>query len=355
MKYRIVFVFFIITLICKNLYSQYPFPVKEYTDSLASLGDKIINGKSDFVRFEANEKFKNLLVFILSHDKAIEIDFSPVKNLSALAPEDNSFMIFSWVVPRTNQSFESFGILYAYNNRRKVYEIIELKDVKNTVTNAEKKTFRKGEWWGALYYDIITVKSRGRVYHTLIGWDGNNALSTRKVVDILSLSPMAQPTFGASLFSGFGKQQKRVVFEYSANTQMVLRYEKQTYYVEKKKKSKNTQKPPTSKTPHTSDGFKAQQNVDDNIKRKKKSALMIVFDRLVPLNPSLNGVYEFYIPETNIVDGFLYYNDRWNYIPDVDARNPIVPHDKLPQMQKDGHMPVSQRKVKTKIPPVNDN
>ena len=49
----------------------------------------------------------------------------------------------------------------------------------------------------------------------------------------------------------------------------------------------------------------------------------IVFDRLVPMDPSLVGMYHYYIPETNIFDGFTLENDRWVFMKDVDARNPL--------------------------------
>ena len=350
--FRKLVVFSLVICSLKVATAQFAFPVHQYTDSLRLLGEKMLTGRSDFVRFEANEKFKNLLVFMLSHDRAIDIDFSSVKNLSALAADDKSFVIFSWVIPRTNQTYENFGIVYALNERKKKYEITELKDVKNETTNADRKLFRKGEWWGALYYEIIPVVARGQKYYTLLGWDGNNAVSKRKVIDVLTISNMGQPSFGASLFSGYGKQLKRVVFEYSANTQMVLRYEQQAYIIEKKKKTKNKNKPPVPKSQITSDGFRAIQNDDPGVKRKRKSATMIVFDRLVPLNPSLIGVYEFYIPETNIVDGFLFIQDKWVYVPDIDARNPKNVNDQLPQMQKEGNTPVSQRRIRTKVPEV---
>lgn len=326
-------------------HAQYPFPLQAYTDSLKSLGEQILGGRSDFARFEANEKFKQLLIFMISHERGVDIDFQTVKNLSVQGPENRKFRIYTWVVPRTNQSYECFGVLLSWNERYKRHIITELKDVKASATNPERKVFRKGEWWGALYYEMIPVKSNGIQYYTLLGWDGHTATSTRKVIDVLSLSSTGQPTFGASVFTGFGKQMKRIIFEYADDTQMVLRYERQNYVVEKQKKSrKSKQKPPTSTTRITSDGFRALKSDDPKVKSKRKSATMIVFDRLIPLNPSLTGMYEFYVPETNIVDGFLFVKEKWLYVPDIDARNPITPQDNL--------TPGVRR---TKIPPVRQD
>jgi hypothetical protein len=335
-------IFFILITITTGIFAQFPFPLKEYTDSLAKLGEKIIGGHSDFARFEANEKFRQLLLFMISHDKAESIDFSEVKNLSVLGPDNKDFRIFSWVVPKTDGSFECFGISSGKNERRKNYQITELNDVKSVTTNAERKQFRKGEWWGALYYEIIPVRSNGIQYYTLLGWDGNNALSTRKVIDVVSFSPSGMPAFGASLFQGYGKQMKRIVFEYSDNVQMVLRYEKQSYIFEKMKKTKQKRSKTGSNIRKVSDGFRAIKSDKPDVRRRKKSATMIVFDRLMPMNPSLTGVYEFYVPELNIVDGFLFFNGKWNYIPDIDARNEPSSKDETKPVQFKQKVPVLQ-------------
>lgn len=325
--------------------AQYSFDLVEYTDSLKKLGEKILDGKSDFERFEANEKFRALLTFMISHGNATTYDFSSVKNLSALGNAEKTFRIFTWIIPKLDDSYECQGILYTFNERKKSFDIIQLQDVKYEVTNPDKKVFRKTDWYGALYYEIIPVKSNGTQYYTLLGWDGNNAMSTKKVIEVVTFNPTGQPTFGASLFTGYGKQPKRVIFEYSDNTQMVLRYERQAYTIKKKKNRKvRNPNPPPGQKELKSDGFRAITNEDEYYRIKRKSATMIIFDRLIPLNASLQNQYQFYVPETNIVDGFLFYKGRWQYVADVDARNAYRPQDDLPE-----------KKVRNKVPPLTTN
>jgi hypothetical protein len=59
-----------------------------------------------------------------------------------------------------------------------------------------------------------------------------------------------------------------------------------------------------------------------NMQNNKKKKMMIVFDRLAPLDPNLEGQYQFYYPETNIFDAFIFRSGKWEYIKDIDARNP---------------------------------
>jgi hypothetical protein len=57
---------------------------------------------------------------------------------------------------------------------------------------------------------------------------------------------------------------------------------------------------------------------------------MIVFDRLIPMHPSMEGQFAFYVPETNIVDAYVFENGRWNYVANIDARNPVRRDKKAP-------------------------
>lgn len=65
---------------------------------------------------------------------------------------------------------------------------------------------------------------------------------------------------------------------------------------------------------------------------------MILFDRLVPLSTSLEGQKQFYVPETNIFDAFIFENGRWVFMEDIDARNRVRPEpknqsEKVPQLK----------------------
>ena len=50
--------------------------------------------------------------------------------------------------------------------------------------------------------------------------------------------------------------------------------------------------------------------------------MMIIFDRLSPLDPNLEGQYQFYYPETNIFDAFIFKSGKWNFVKDIDAEEP---------------------------------
>ena len=109
----------------------------------------------------------------------------------------------------------------------------------------------------------------------MLGWDGNNNLTTKKVIEVISFKRNDEPIFG-SFFSIEKEHYSRIIFEYQKGVKMVLRYDK-----------------------------------------KQK---MIIFDYLAPIEPKYEGIYLFYVP-TSSWDGLFFENGKWNYQPEVDVRN----------------------------------
>lgn len=296
---------------------------------------------AEYDRYTAHYNMKRILVFILSQPDAHKNDFSQIPYLSVLSSSNKQIILFTWAVPKQNYTFENFGIVYAYDERKKSYIIHELNDVKHDVTNIEKKELRKNQWWGCVYYDLIEVQINNQTYYTLLGWDGSDQLLNKKVIDVLRVIPNMGIVFGAPIFHGYGRQLKRVVFQYAKNTSMTLRFERQSYEVIVKNKKTPSYKNPKRRNLQLSDGFRAQQPPRENVKTKRIFAEMIVFDNLVPIRQNLKDIYAYYVPEANVVNGFIFKNNRWEFIEDIDARNKPSP--------KDNYKPATPV---SKIPPV---
>ena len=98
---------------------------------------------------------------------------------------------------------------------------------------------------------------------------------------------------------------------------MTLKHEPQQYQVKKRLKKPE----------------KGKRFIMENVKSE-----MILFDRLVPLNTSLEGQKQFYVPETNVFDAFIFEKGKWLFIEDIDARNKAIREnrnqpEKVPQLQ----------------------
>ena len=165
----------------------------------------------------------------------------------------------------------------------------EIKNPDNAITNNNK-------WFGALYNKIIIKKTKSKTYYTLLGWDGNDKFSQKKIIEVLTFDANnGTPIFGADIFNFERKYPKRVIFEYSASCSMSLKF----------------------------------SNVKDSI----------VFGHLAPTSAQLEGQFQYYCSDMSF-DGFGFKKGKWNYGTDINALNEKDEKDKLygdPKDKSEGH------------------
>ena len=226
---------------------------------------------SNTEKAQASDSISLLLKTYLENNDSL-ISNSLVANLGNARSSDKKLTIYSW-----NYQLENLAFKYGC--------VIQLKDKNNTFVSVLEdtrddmpltKSLRKDEWYGCLYYAIITKTKRKKTYYTLLGWDGNNNIIARKVIDVLTFSSKGEPKFGESLFKLDAKTQKRVVFQFSASGSMMLTY-------------------------------------DERYKR-------ILFDHLSPALPEYEGKYQFYGSDFSY-DGFKFQRNKWVFQEMLDPRN----------------------------------
>jgi hypothetical protein len=87
------------------------------------------------------------------------------------------------------------------------------------------------QWIGALYYNILQHTYQGRSYYTLLGYDENDELTTRKWIDVLTFNEQRQPLFGGLFFEYLPDDKKpplpayRFLFEYKKNAGARMNYD----------------------------------------------------------------------------------------------------------------------------------
>ncbi len=242
-----------------------------------------------------NESFKKELLKAIESDNSFNYSFSKLKTLGCITSPDNKVRIYNWNIEDQEQNQTYFGFIQRFDEKKKKYIIYELKD--NVAT--QKKTnevVENNNWYGALYYKIIPVERNKKTYYTLLGWDGNNAMSNIKMIDALHFSGTSAK-FGAPIFRWNKDALNRVWFEYSKDVIMHLNYE-------------------------------------DRYKR-------IIFDHLAPQTPALTGFYSTYTPDLSN-DAMIFQDGRWYLIEDVvGVNNPApekltlyVPNEKTGQLEE---------------------
>jgi hypothetical protein len=295
-------------------------------DSLKILSQILKSSSPDFKKYEANEKFKSLLETAFKNENSQQFPYDSAKNLSVLESPDKKFWIITWGISKEDGSYDYFGYIVFPNNKEHSKKFISLTDNTLKITSPEGMISDNNNWLGAIYYKIILTHYNGKKYYTLLGWKGKSSLTTKKVIDVLSFKANGSPIFGALLFRKNKEKPVRIIFEYSAQSTMLLRYEKQMVHVITKP-SHSAKSKYTIKDKNNGKAMKADKKTQP--KEKITKTKMILFDRLSPIDPrtskysvDLEGQYQFYAPETNILDAFIFTNGKWIFTKDIDARNP---------------------------------
>jgi hypothetical protein len=266
-----------------NLFAQPDFKVHE--DSLKKMAMEIVKPEHDFERLALNLEFKKYLEQVLQMDESIHYPFDSLKTISRLTAEDKSFRIISWYVPLGNNKFEYFGFVQARIASNQ-YMLYALTDDAFNIQEPLFETLDHEKWYGAYYTHLIHKKHRRKDYYVLLGWRGDNPLTRKRIIEPIKIMGKGRPSFGEPVFRFENNRHRRIIYEYSAKISMSMRYEA-----------------------HSVEGSSRPQEI-------------IIFDRMRPTHGFLKGHYQFYVPETNVFDGFVFDEGKWIFLSDIDAKNP---------------------------------
>lgn len=252
--------------------SKYIAQLRTYEDSLNSLGKQFINDREELQRKNANYTFIKTLVSALKIPNSFLYPFDSVKTVSIVNSPDNRFRVITWPIENDDGSYRFYGTIQI--NTGGPLQMYPLNDYSFGIKNPEDTTTNNLKWIGAEYYRIIPVYSP-HLYYILLGWKGYTAKSTKKVIEVLSFKD-GKPVLGLPIFQGNGKTRKRVIFEYTREASMLLRF------------------------------------VPDKH--------LIVFDHLAPPDPKMKDKFDTYGPDLTY-DGYKEKNGYWIYVDNLDMRN----------------------------------
>ena len=270
--------------------------VRQAEDSLTVILQALNKAENDSTRYVINKNFSRTLSDALNLPASDNATFESVKTLIKIASDDGKFRIFHWNLPSSDGKKRYFGFIKLLHNNPPV--VITLHDQSDSIDSPSTAILDPQHWPGALYYTAITKSTiSGKKYYTLLGWAGTNATVTQKVIEVLSFDDHDLPQFGLPVFPGYeGGSNTRIIFRYSASTSMMLKYLEQPVTTGRKwnpgKREFETQ---------TSQVFR------------------IVYDRLIPLDPLLEGQYQYYVASGEFYDAFQFSDGCWRFIKEVET------------------------------------
>ncbi|MEA3451958.1 MAG: hypothetical protein U9Q83_08675, partial [Bacteroidota bacterium] len=179
---------------------------------------------NDSLTFYLSSSLDSLLISIFSDESSYNYDFSDLKkHCSILKSDDGLMQIISWNIYISTGEYFYFGYIQYKPNKSDEFYFYELKDVSASIENPKFSNLNTNKWYGCIYYDIIEQKEKKKTIYTLLAWDGNNRLTNKKIVEVISFRNN-KPNFGYN-FDINGKKHKRLIFEYNKRVSMTLRWD----------------------------------------------------------------------------------------------------------------------------------
>ncbi|NOZ45948.1 MAG: hypothetical protein GXO79_04115 [Chlorobi bacterium] len=281
MHYSVKYKVFTLLTICLNFYSNchtqtanknFELPeakLKTWFDTIAVL-------QNDSLKIQFNDSVISIFDTILDKKESFNYPFSSLIYVGKLISPDKLFRIINWNLPFENGTYKYYGYIQYNSKKTNSIKLYYLNDKSDDIENPKQAILTNENWFGALYYKIIKNSNGKTSYYTLLGWDGNNDFTSKKLIDILYFTQSEKPKFGKNIFKIQNERMKRVIFEYNNRAVLTLRY-------------------------------------DEYLK-------MIVYEHLSPEKPSQINQFKFYAPDFSY-DGLEFKNGKYIHHSAIDVHD----------------------------------
>lgn len=303
-------------LLCCAAQAQDKATMSRHQQQLASLLNRVASAPTDNERYLASEQAVQALAKALAEDESEKWKWQLPTVASVLTSPDGLLRIFSWAVVRDDGEFECFGAVQYYNDKEEEYQFSLLHDKSEEIMNREESTLTPDQWFGAVYQELIQTSYNGKTVYTLLGWNGVDNLTERKIIEPVMFRG-GVPQFGAPVFRR-ERNQRRIVLEYTDKAMVNLSYEEQ--YVEEVERTRVKVK--------GSNRYRTEE------KSKLHKEKMILFDEVEPQVPGMEGLFQYYVP-SGVEMAYAFIDGKWELrdgaqgrLKDKKLNKPFEPLDK---------------------------
>ncbi len=167
--------------------------------ALSKYATTIINTDNIEERLRADSFFTRNLVQALKIPYSFHYPFDSLKSISRIYAPDSSFRIITWQLMKDFSYYRYKGAIQM-NTKDGSLKLIPLYDGTDFTVHPTDSIRSNENWIGALYYNIVLKKYNNKNYYTLLGYDENDANSTKKWMEVLYFE-QDKPRFGGRFFS----------------------------------------------------------------------------------------------------------------------------------------------------------
>ncbi len=243
-------------------------------ERLVVLFDSLKSCETDSIKDRLNKEIQATLGEALKENESFSYPFERLTNLGKIYSDDKKIRIYTWSFPYADRT-HGYGGFIQTKNKDKV-TTTPLNMSREAYLPPQQGKIATNDWYGALYYKVFPVKSRGGNYYVALGWAGYDAASDFKIIETLNVDGRGNVTFGKMAFEKKGKNDSRIILEYSAEAKISLTYD--------------------------------------------ASSKRIIFDHLTPIEPGYKDIHAYYGPDFTY-DAYRQKKGIWHLEENIDARN----------------------------------
>jgi hypothetical protein len=179
-------------------------------------------------RMVSDSVFTKTLVRALQVKNSFYYPFDSVLGISKLYAPDTSFRIFTWAISYDDYYSRQRGAIQ-FRTADGSLKLTPLRDYSEFTDKPMDSVRSRGNWIGAVYYNIIKTQYKGKNYYTLFGFDNNNVMSSMKWMEVLTFNEKNEPVFGGPFFSYEkdsipGPTRYRFNIEFKKDTRVLVNY-----------------------------------------------------------------------------------------------------------------------------------
>lgn len=198
-------------------------------DSLGKEGARVLDELLPRNRIIADSLFTRMLVRGMVVPYSFYYGFDSIQTAPILYAPDSSFRIITWHYTMNEADYRQKGVLQL-NTTDGSPKFFPLFDASEYTDEPQDSVRDNRSWIGAIYYKILLHEAQGKKVYSLIGYDENNSVTTRKWLDILTFNEKGEPVFGGDYFripynSVFTEGSKRYLMEYKSGSRARLNFD----------------------------------------------------------------------------------------------------------------------------------
>jgi len=196
--------------------------LQQYEQALLLFSDSLINASSEEQRAAASMQMIKVLSRALRQPGSFNYSFEQLESVAIVRPADSKFRILTWQLAFDNGTYRYYGVIQMNLPEPKIFPLV---DYSSFYEKPDSIIVDHDRWIGALYYNIIPQVAGKKTYYTLFGWNANNVISNKKLIDILWFDDEGKPKLGYPIFQMIkGASPTRIIFEYKKDATMSLTY-----------------------------------------------------------------------------------------------------------------------------------